>query len=162
MAGVIQMSEAASIAVHASLWMARTPKRLTRSGEICAIFTFSEAHFAKVMQALARAGVVESVRGPRGGTRLARPPQAITLLEVYEALDGPFNDDRCLLSPKVCTARCCPIGREITRLNRELRKTLAGATLFAMSAATDWSRFENPAAVPPGPVKKKTSKKKEK
>jgi Rrf2 family protein len=156
------MSEAASIAVHASLRMARTPKRLTRSGEICKIFTFSESHFAKVMQALARAGVVESVRGPRGGTRLARPPQAITLLEVYEALDGPFNEDRCLLSPKVCTTRCCPIGREITRLNRELRKTLAGATLQAMSAATDWSRFEKPAAVPPVPLKKVTNKKKEK
>lgn len=161
MSGVIQMSEAASIAIHASLWMARKAERLSRSGEICRLFGFSEAHFAKVMQALSRAGIVESVRGPRGGTRLARDPGAISLLEVYEALDGPFKEDRCLLAPKICTARCCPIGREITRLNRGLRQTLAGATLQSMSAATDWSRFENPADVPPV-VSKSSINKKEK
>lgn len=139
MAGVIQMSEAASIAIHTTLWLAQQPERLARSGEVCALFGFSEAHFAKVMQALSRAGLVESVRGPRGGTRLGRPPAAISLLEVYEAIDGPFAEDRCLLSPKVCSTRCCPLGREITRLNRGLRKTLAGATLETLAGATDWS-----------------------
>lgn len=147
MAGVIQMSEAASIAIHTALWLAQEPGRLARAGEVCRRFGFSEAHFAKVMQALARAGLVQSVRGPRGGSRLARPAAGISLLEVYEALDGPFREDRCLLSPRVCTTRCCPLGREITRLNRDLRKTLAGATLAAMAGATDWSRLDEiPAA----------------
>lgn len=139
MAGVIQMSEAASIAIHATLWLAQQGDRLARSGDVCKLFGFSEAHFAKVMQALSRAGLVESVRGPRGGTRLAKPAGAISLLEVYEALDGPFNDDRCLLSPRICSTRCCPLGREITKLNRGLRRTLASATLETMAGATDWS-----------------------
>ncbi len=147
MAGVIQLSEAASIGIHTALWLARTPDELSRSSEICRLFGFSEAHFAKVMQDLSRAGIVESVRGPRGGSRLARDPAGVTLLEVFEAIDGTLAADRCLLSPKACPARCCPIGREIAGLNRRLRKTLADATLKAMSAETDWSGFTGQAGV---------------
>jgi len=144
MAGIIQVSEAASIGVHATLWMAKTPGKLARSSEVCRMFGFSEAHFAKVMQSLSRSGIVESVRGPRGGTRLARSPAAITLLEVFEAIEGNLTQDRCLLSPRFCPARCCPIGHEIDSLNRRLRQTLADATLESMCVETDWSGFVTP------------------
>lgn len=139
MNGAVQMSEAASIGIHTALWLAAQKGRLCRSAEICRRFCFSTAHFAKVMQSLARAGIVESVRGPRGGTRLAGDPAGITLLAVYEALEGPMGGERCLLSPRVCPSRCCPLGREIARLNRSLRATLAKATLAKMAAETDWS-----------------------
>jgi Rrf2 family transcriptional regulator, cysteine metabolism repressor len=43
------------------------------------------------LKPLASAGVLRSVKGPSGGYRLARPPQAITLLEVVEALEGPVR-----------------------------------------------------------------------
>ena len=141
MSGLVQISEAASIGIHACLWLAAQQPRLCRSPELCRQFGFSTAHFAKVMQNLARAGIVESVRGPKGGARLARDPAAITLLEVYEALEGALDGSRCLLSPRVCPSRCCPLGREIARLNRGLRATLAKATLSSLSAATDWSGF---------------------
>jgi Rrf2 family protein len=141
------MSEAASIGIHATLWLAQKPELLVSSSEICRRFGFSEAHFAKVMQALSRAGIVESVRGPRGGSRLARDPAGISLLEVFEALEGALTVDRCLLNPKFCPARCCPIGREIAGVNRSLRKTLANATLKTMSAATDWSGFTGKAGL---------------
>ena len=144
MAGVIQVSEAASIGVHATLWMAKTPGALARSSEVCRLFGFSEAHFAKVMQSLSRSGIVESVRGPRGGSRLARKPSAITILEVFEAIEGPLKADRCLLSPRFCPTRCCPIGHELDSLNRRLRQTLADETLESMCAATDWSGFISP------------------
>ena len=139
MPGLIQISEAASIGLHACLWLAAQKGRLCRGAEICRRFGFSTAHSAKVMQALARAGLVESVRGPRGGTRLARDPGAITLLEVYENLNGPAAPGRCLLAPRFCAARCCPLGRELDRANRGLRDTLAKTTLLSLSAATDWS-----------------------
>ena len=45
------------------------------------------AYLAKHLQALARAGVLETVKGPRGGYRLARPPAEITVLEVVEAIE---------------------------------------------------------------------------
>jgi Rrf2 family protein len=54
-----------------------------------------EPYLTKSLQALARAGLVESVPGPRGGFRLARPPAEITVLDAVVALDGPGPAFRC-------------------------------------------------------------------
>ncbi|MGH9049933.1 MAG: RrF2 family transcriptional regulator [Acidimicrobiia bacterium] len=53
------------------------------------------AYLAKNLQALSRAGIVETVPGARGGYRLARPPAAISMLAVVEALDGDESAFRC-------------------------------------------------------------------
>jgi Rrf2 family protein len=53
------------------------------------------AYLAKHLQALARAGIVETAKGPRGGYRLARDASAITLLDVVEAIDGAESAFRC-------------------------------------------------------------------
>jgi Rrf2 family protein len=53
------------------------------------------AYLAKHLQAMSRAGIVEATHGPRGGYRLARPPAAISILEVVEAIDGHEPAFRC-------------------------------------------------------------------
>jgi Rrf2 family protein len=53
------------------------------------------AYLAKHLQALARAGIVQSTPGPRGGYRLSREPGAITLLEIVDAIDGGAPAFRC-------------------------------------------------------------------
>ena len=53
------------------------------------------AYLAKHLQALSRAGIVESVTGPGGGYRLARPATEITMLDVVEAIDGAEPAFRC-------------------------------------------------------------------
>ncbi len=45
-------------------------------------------YLAKHLQALSRAGILESVPGPAGGYRLARPAADVTVLDVVEAIDG--------------------------------------------------------------------------
>ena len=46
----------------------------------------------KILQKLARAGVLRSKRGPHGGFFLARRAEEINLLQIVEAVDGPFMD----------------------------------------------------------------------
>lgn len=46
-------------------------------------------YLAKHLQALTRAGVLESIPGPKGGVRLARQATDITVLDIVEAIDGP-------------------------------------------------------------------------
>ena len=53
------------------------------------------AYMAKHLQALARAGILETVKGPRGGYRLARVPNDITVLEIVEAIEGDEPAFRC-------------------------------------------------------------------
>ncbi len=66
----------------------------------------SQAHLAKVMQRLVRSGLVKSVRGPQGGFILVKDSNSITLLEVYEAIEGPFTPRECLFRKKVCEGGC--------------------------------------------------------
>lgn len=63
--------------------------------EIASRTTIPSALVAKVVQTLARAALVETIRGRGGGVRLARDPAAISLLEVVEAIQGPFRFLRC-------------------------------------------------------------------
>ena len=44
----------------------------------------------QILVDLRRAGIVESVRGPQGGHRLARPPYAVTVADVVRVCDGPL------------------------------------------------------------------------
>ena len=53
------------------------------------------AYLAKHLQAMSRAGLLESVGGPRGGYRLARPAAGISVLDVVEAIDGEMPAFRC-------------------------------------------------------------------
>ena len=48
-------------------------------------------YLLKILQAMVRANVLRSKRGPRGGYTLARPAKEITLLEIIEAVDGPIS-----------------------------------------------------------------------
>lgn len=64
---------------------------------------------AKIVNRLARAGLVNTQRGINGGVVLARPATAITLLEVCGALDDPVLERRCMLGTAECSdARACP------------------------------------------------------
>lgn len=49
-----------------------------------------ENYLNQILILLRKAGLLESVRGPQGGHRLARPPAQITLLEALTALEGPL------------------------------------------------------------------------
>lgn len=149
MASLVRVSEAASIAIHTCLWLASESDAYHRSGRICEVLRFSTAHFAKVMQTLARAGLVTSVRGPTGGTRLARPAHDITLLTIYEAVDGPARRTECLLAPEVCRSSCCALGSKLAEHNDALCRLLAATTLETLArnlreAGTPWPPDASP------------------
>ena len=59
-----------------------------QAADIASCLNFPGAYAAKVLTQLARAGVLQSDRGPRGGFRMTRPPETIALLEIVEAVDG--------------------------------------------------------------------------
>ncbi|HSB79419.1 MAG TPA: Rrf2 family transcriptional regulator [Candidatus Methylomirabilis sp.] len=57
---------------------------------------------AKIFQALAKAGVVKSHRGAKGGFSLARPASEVSIKDVIEAVEGPINLNVCLVGPGEC------------------------------------------------------------
>lgn len=76
----------------------------------------------KVLQALSRAGLIESAQGARGGYRLARAADRITLGEVIEAVDGPVHIAACQDDPSRCGQySTCNIRQPVVRVQRELQ-----------------------------------------
>lgn len=106
MSRVLKISEAASLALHTMVLLAANPGRTLATRDIAALLRVSEAHLAKVLQRLARSGLVNSQRGPKGGFSLAKDAHAISLLEVYEAVEGPLETRSCLLEQPVCGGDC--------------------------------------------------------
>ena len=97
MATMLRISEAASLAIHAMAVVAGKPEEVHSTHGVATALGVSEAHLAKVMQRLTRAGLVSSVRGPKGGFVLARPAAEVTLLAIFEAIEGHLEPKGCLL-----------------------------------------------------------------
>lgn len=129
MASLVKVSGAASLALHAAILLAQAEGGFLRACELCRRIGASQAHLAKVLQTLSRAGLVRTERGRHGGTRLARPASAVTLLEVYEAVEGRLESSECLLERPICDGRCCQVGRVLYRMNETLREHLGRTSL---------------------------------
>ena len=88
-----------------------------------------------VLKELSAAGYVESVRGARGGYRLACDPGAISLADLIEAVEGPIRLAACVTgqagtSAGVCKIMDhCPIADPVHRVHRKLRDFLRQVTL---------------------------------
>jgi Rrf2 family protein len=90
----MKLSRAACHALHALAYIAgQPPGPPVTSNAIAATEGTPPGHLKKVLGLLESAGILRSVRGPGGGYLLAGPLQAVTLLEVVEAVDGPVRSE---------------------------------------------------------------------
>jgi Rrf2 family protein len=126
---MLKISEAASLALHSTVLLAANPGKLISTREIAAMLHVSEAHLSKVLQRLARAGIVRAIRGPKGGFRLVKPANETTLLDVYESIEGKFTPSKCLFESPICEGDGCILGGLLETVDRQVRDYLAKTKL---------------------------------
>ncbi|HTG39872.1 SUF system Fe-S cluster assembly regulator [Sphingomonas sp.] len=85
----------------------------------------------KLVSRLSAAGLIESSRGTGGGFRLARPPAAITLADIVEAIEGPIAMTQCVDHGRHDCAieGSCEVRPHWNAVNGAVRGALAGITL---------------------------------
>jgi Rrf2 family protein len=92
----MKLSEGVEWGVHcATLLAVLPPGTALPAGRLAEFHGVPTAYLAKHLQAMSRAGLLESLPGARGGYRLARPAASITMLDVVEAIDGVEPAFRC-------------------------------------------------------------------
>ena len=90
------MSQGVEWAVHVLLTFAWLDDgEPVSTAQRAASYDLPPAYLNKQLQALARAGLLESLPGARGGFRLARVPEKITLMDIVAAIEGPDEAFRC-------------------------------------------------------------------
>ncbi len=134
MDSVLNISEAANLALHAGMLLAKAGGEPRSARTMAAELKVSYDHLAKVLQRLTKAGLVQATRGPGGGFTLSREPSRIRLLDLYEAIDGKFSVSRCLFGRKACLGGACVMGDLLERLNRQVREHLEGRRLSDFTA----------------------------
>ena len=91
----------------------------------------------KLVSRLSAAGLIESTRGTGGGFRLSRPPSAITLADIVEAVEGPIAMTACVEGgAHDCSIEGnCRVKPHWNAVNDALRGALSGVTLASLAAA---------------------------
>lgn len=74
--------------VHALVLLADEPDVLQTSDDVAGRLGINPVVIRRVFSLLHQAGLLDSQKGPHGGSKLAKPPKAITLADIYKALDG--------------------------------------------------------------------------
>jgi FeS assembly SUF system regulator len=89
---------------------------------------------SKVLKLLARGGLVVSERGKHGGYRLARAPEAISVADIVDAVEGPISVTECSQEARgMCGLEgSCPTETNWVRINETIRQTLRGIALADM------------------------------
>lgn len=135
----MKMSEGVEWALHCCLslaWLGGEAHVSTTT--LAAAFDLPPHYLNKFLQALARAEIVTSSAGSKGGFRLAKRPDKITLLDVVTAIEGPEGSFRCTEIRRRgagVTARAqefiapCGIAVAMARADAAWRRELAAQTI---------------------------------
>ena len=106
------------------------------------------AYLAKIVQALARAGLVRTHPGAHGGVALGRPADDITLKDVIEAVEGPIHLNRCVAHPGACQRdRFCTVHPVWLRLQALVTRELEAVTIASLARPPARAAVEAKAAL---------------
>ena len=129
--------------------MAEAPAHLHAASGLAERTRLEMPTVSKLLKQLAAAGLIESRRGVNGGYRLLRAPVAITVLEIYEAMEGKLAMTDCAEHPGACQREShCQVQQQWRRISSVIARAMADMTL---------ADLHHPQAIPmrgkPVPVK---------
>ena len=120
MSRIISISEAASIAIHSMVLIASADEGLNVTA-IAERMGASKHHVAKIMQRLVKEGFLYSQRGPSGGFHLKKEPGDISMLDIFETIEGKLSETACPLEHPICPFDKCLMGGIVTKMTKEFK-----------------------------------------
>src|SRR5499427_6079225 len=130
---MIILSKLADYGVIVATHLAAYPARQVTASAVAIETRLPQATVAKVLKALAHAGLVTAARGAGGGYRLARSATEISVAEVVAAIDGDIGLTQCSIHVDECARTSyCPTRPHWAAINRAVGEALSAISLDAM------------------------------
>jgi len=130
----VTMCQSAEYALRAAVWLAAHPDDKVSTPEIAKRTQVPPGYMSKVLQVLARAGLVASSPGRAGGFRLTRAPEGISVLDVVNAVDMLERIRQCPLGLKSHRHQLCPLHRRLDRVAAMVEQAYAETTIAEIVA----------------------------
>ena len=110
----------------------------TSAREIAEQYDIPIELLAKVLQRLVRTGLLASTQGTRGGYTLSRAPKLISLVDVIQAIDGPFTVTACSTDNNDCEQYSkCSVRDPLWQIRERIIAALGTVTLSEMASDQD-------------------------
>jgi FeS assembly SUF system regulator len=146
---MIILSKLADYGVIIATHLAACPDRQVTAATVAAETRLPQATVAKVLKALAHAGLVTATRGAAGGYRLARTATAISIAEVVAAIDGDIGLTQCSVHVDECARTTyCPTRPHWAAINRAVGEALSAISLDAMLTPAAFVIWTSPSSIP--------------
>lgn len=133
------LSKSCEYGLRAALYLASLDQNgFVPIREISDRLDISFSFLTKIFQKLTQAGLMHSFRGPNGGVAFTRPPEAISLIDVIQAIDGPDLFRECVLGLPGCgNLRPCPLHEQWMIERNRLTTLFAATTLDQLAGRVD-------------------------
>ncbi|HTQ87546.1 MAG TPA: SUF system Fe-S cluster assembly regulator [Candidatus Acidoferrales bacterium] len=110
---------------------------ISSASDIAEIYGISAPLMAKVLQRLARKGLLRARHGSTGGYELARNASQITALEAISAIDGPVVITSCETNHGMCDhSERCTVREPLKRVNDGILQVLSTVTITSLADGT--------------------------
>ncbi len=124
-------------AVRCILFLAQDEDQVSNVTEVSRKMHIPKTFLAKIFQRLVKAGLVESIRGMNGGFRLAKKPEAISLLDIMVAIQGPAGINVCAVNSKKCRrSSTCSVHPVWVELRKDVDRKLREQTIARLISGT--------------------------
>jgi Rrf2 family protein len=109
---------------HLAMQSVSNATATTSAKDLADSYGIPQQLLAKILQRLAKAGLVISHQGIHGGYALARTPRTISALEIIEAIDGPMSMTSCHTDPNCVQSVKCTVRDPLRKVNDKIREAL--------------------------------------
>ncbi|MDR3676146.1 MAG: Rrf2 family transcriptional regulator [Acidobacteriota bacterium] len=133
---MLKLSKKADYGLIAVRHLAEKPLATASSAkEIARTYGIPTELLAKILQRLAKHGILISQHGTNGGYALARHPREISAFEVIRAIEGPLFITSCVTDKRECgQMNHCTVREPLQKVNESLVKALSAVNMSSLSS----------------------------
>jgi Rrf2 family protein len=129
---LLNITEKSNVVIHALAFIAAHPEmEMVSVKRIAEELQVSESYLAKVLQPIAKEGILDSTRGAKGGYCLNRNPREIYLIDLLKLLEGDLPPaHQCLFDRPACNLQACPFRNLSVKVKETVIRELDGYSIL--------------------------------